>query len=80
MQENNPTRLQSRAHDEPSSIALEDYYSEIGVIRNICFVWLDRKRIFCNYSYLVCYKYALEKSKIIILFTTQLLIKILIFY
>jgi hypothetical protein len=69
MKEGNP------AHEEPSSEyrskAYEEFYPEESHTRNVCFVWLDGKRIFMNYSYLVSGEYSPETNTITLSFTTH---------
>lgn len=40
-------------------------------VRNVCFVLLDGKHIFVNYSYLVAGEFFPEESKIVLHFTTH---------
>ncbi len=40
-------------------------------VKNICFVLLDGKRIFLNYSYLVAGEFFSEENKIVLHFTTH---------
>ncbi|THF52827.1 hypothetical protein E6C50_01040 [Flavobacterium supellecticarium] len=42
-------------------------------VRNVCFVMLDGKHIFLNYSYLVAGEYFLEENKITLHFTTHII-------
>ncbi len=43
----------------------------IGPSRNICFVIDNTKRVFLNYSYLVCGEYKTDENEIILTFTTH---------
>ncbi len=46
-------------------------YEEAGHIRFLCFVWLDGRRIFLNYNYLISAEYAPEENSIKLAFTTH---------
>lgn len=48
-----------------------DDYREAGHIRNICFVWLDGKQVFLNYSYLVSGEFLPETNTIVLEFTSH---------
>lgn len=49
MRENNPASNQ----DTSSTEANAEQYVTPGTTRNVCFVWLDGKRMFFNYAYLI---------------------------
>lgn len=72
MQENDPTNKD--AVSEHQSKAYEEFYPEENHVRQICFVWLDGKRIFMNYSYLVSGEYLPEANRITLTFTTHVFI------
>lgn len=69
MQENDPTSRDVPA--EHRSKVYEEFYSEEGHARNICFVWEDGKRLFMNYGYLVFGEYSPEGNTIKLFFTTH---------
>lgn len=58
----------------PRSKTSEEFYSEESHARNICFVWLDGKRMFLNYSYLVSGEYEPDENTIALTFTSQTLV------
>ena len=72
MRESNPTHPEQP--QETPSKAFEEFYTEESNARNICFVWMDGRRIFMNYSYLVSGQYLPEENMIILTFTTQVFI------
>jgi len=68
MRENNPASPNS-----PKNERIEDdlLYPSGGGIRNVCFVFLDGKRLFLNYAYLVSGEYNPDESMILLAFTTH---------
>ena len=49
----------------------KDNYTEAGHNRNICFVWLDGKKIFLNYSYLISGEFSPSEGSITLNFTSH---------
>ena len=68
MQENNPAHKEG---EEKAAKVYDDKYAEPGHVRNLCFVWLDGKRTFLNYSYLMSGEYSPEENTIQLMFTTH---------
>ena len=69
MQENNPANNPDSAEQAPK--AGDDKYTAAGHVRNICFVWIDGKRMFLSYAYLISGEYDPEISCIELNFTTH---------
>lgn len=72
MRENNPAHQEKPVQQQ--SKVYEEFYTEGGHVRNVCFVWLDGKRIFMNYSYLVAGEYSPDENTITLSFTTHVFI------
>lgn len=68
LKENDSTEKDESSKALPK--AFEEFYADEGHTRNICFVWLDSKRIFMNYSYLISGEYSPEQSTITLSFTS----------
>lgn len=69
MQENNPANNPDGAEQAPKA---DDYkYIAVGHVRNICFVWVDGKRVFLSYAYLISGEYNPEEAAIRLIFTTH---------
>jgi hypothetical protein len=70
LRENDPTKPKS------SETFGENLYYEEGRSRSICFVWLDGRRFFLSYSYLLAGDYKLEgeKNQINLVFTSHTVI------
>lgn len=71
MQENNPSGPQNLESVQPSVIALEDHYGDIGHLRNICFVFIGGKRTFLSYNCLVSCGYDPLSNMMSIVFTAN---------
>ena len=65
MRDNDPTQPDS------ATDALGEKYPGHGSARNLAFVWPDGKRMFLNYSYLVCCEYLPGSQLIQLTFTTH---------
>ncbi len=72
MRENDPTHRP--ASSEEGAKVYEQFYNEESHVRNICFVWLDGRRKFLNYSYLVSGEYSPDDSSITLAFTTEVFV------
>ena len=71
MREGNPTNVETPV--EHRDRAFEEFYSEESHARNICFVWLDGRRLFMNYSYLISGEFLPAENKITLTFTTHVI-------
>lgn len=69
MRENNPAN--SESDDEDKNISGEKYETS-GNTRNLGFVWLDGKRMFLSYSYLISCEYQPVESLLVLTFTTHI--------
>jgi hypothetical protein len=68
MRENDPAGNNSNTNEGFSDGA---FYPSSGSVRNVCFVFLDGKRLFLNYAYLVSGEYNPEENMILLAFTTH---------
>lgn len=53
---------------------LQNSYSSASNMRNICFSLKDGRRIFLNYSYLMACEFISEESKILLSFTSHVVV------
>ncbi|KAA2241533.1 hypothetical protein F0L74_16695 [Chitinophaga agrisoli] len=65
MREGDPTQQNKSSEN--------DSYSMESHVRNVCFVWLDGRRVFLNYGYLVSGDYDPVEGRIVLAFTSHVL-------
>ncbi len=71
MRSNDPT--DRSAQGQTSETKEENYWSG-GNVRNVCFVMLDGNMIFLNYAYLVSGEFMPPENRIILSFTTHVVV------
>lgn len=68
MREGDPTH--NSGADDGTDAQSEAYYGQ-GNTRNLCFAWLDGRRVFLNYAYLVSCDYLPDENTITLTWTTH---------
>lgn len=64
MRQGNPADKEAQKTENQS-------FSDIGHVRNLCFVWPDGKKKFLNYAYLVSGDYSPKDSMVTLIFTSE---------
>ena len=68
MRESDPTNP-----DTSSDVNEVEMYQQPGYVRNLCLIWLDGRRMFLNYAYLVAAEFepGIEKNQIKLSFSSH---------